>query len=241
MRTPAQQSLPFKQRGGKRPGAGRPPKGARAGAPHTPRPVLKPRHPVHVVLRTIAAVGSLRRRRIFHAFRWATHTAARRDDFRIVQISVQRAHVHLIVEANDKRALSRGLQGFQISAAKHINAALSCGRPGPRRRGRVFADRYHATVITSPRQARHALAYVMNNWRKHGEHRQARLRTWEIDWFSSAADFPDWAEYGDDPLRWRAPPTYEPFLVRRPRTWLLRQGWKRHSAISCFEVPAPVA
>jgi len=241
VRKPAQPSLPFRQRGGKRAGAGRPPKGARSGTPHTARPTLKPRHPVHVVLRTIAAVGSLRRRHIFHAFRWATHVAARRDDFRIVQISVQRTHVHLIVEADDKHALTRGLQGFQISAAKHINAALSRSRPGPRRRGAVFADRYHATIITSPRQARQALAYVMNNWRKHGEHRRARLRTWSIDWFSSAADFPDWVEYGDDPLRWRAPPTYEPFLVRRPRTWLLRQGWKRHGAISCFEVPAPVA
>jgi REP element-mobilizing transposase RayT len=241
MRKPAQQSLPFKQRGGKRPGAGRPPKGPRSGTPHMARPTLKPRHPVHVVLRTTAAVGSLRRRHIFHAFRWATHVTARRDDFRIVQISVQRTHVHLIVEADNKRALARGMQGFQISAAKHVNAALSRSRSGPRRRGAVFADRYHATVITSPRQAHHALSYVMNNWRKHGEDHRLRLRAWRIDWFSSAADFPDWAEYGDEPLRWRAPPTYEPFVVRRPHTWLLRQGWKRHGEISCFEVPAPVA
>jgi hypothetical protein len=102
----------------------------------------------------------------------------------------------------------------------------------------VFADRYHATIITSPRQARHALAYVMNNWRKHGEDRARRVRDWSIDWFSSAADFPDWAEYGDAPMLWRGPPSYDPLLVRRPRTWLLRQGWKRHGTISCFDVPA---
>lgn len=228
-------------RGGKRRGAGRPPKGPRAGTSHAARPDLKPRHPLHIVLRTVPAIGSLRRRPIFHAFRWATYTAARRDDFRIVQISLQRTHVHLIVEADNKRALTRGLQGFQISAAKHVNAALSRGRPGPRRRGTVFSDRYHATIITSPRQARQALAYVMNNWRKHGEHRLARLRDWHIDWFSSAAAFPDWAEYGDAPMLWRGPPSYAPLQVRRPRTWLLRQGWKRHGTVSCFEIPAPAA
>src|ERR1051325_11548996 len=35
------------------------------------------------------------------------------------------------------------------------------GRPGPRRRGTVFPDRYHAEIITSPTQARHALSYVV--------------------------------------------------------------------------------
>jgi len=41
------------------------------------------------------------------------------------------------------------MQGFQISAAKHLNAAISKGKPGPRRRGTVFPDRYHAEIITS--------------------------------------------------------------------------------------------
>jgi hypothetical protein len=71
--------------------------------------------------------------------------------------------VHLLVEADDKDALASGMQGFQISAAKHLNAALSRGKPGQRRRGSVFPDRYHAEIITSPRQARHAIAYVLLN------------------------------------------------------------------------------
>ena len=51
--------------------------------------------------------------------------------------------------------------------------------------------------------------------------------------------FPDWAEYGDEGFLWRGPPTYDPLLVYRPRTWLLREGWKKHSAtISCREVPS---
>src|ERR1044071_9241390 len=52
----------FKRRGGKRRGAGRPPKGKRAGSPHKERPFLHARYPVHVTLRVVGAVGNLRRR-----------------------------------------------------------------------------------------------------------------------------------------------------------------------------------
>jgi len=186
----SEQLVLFKKCGGKRRGAGRPPKGARAGAPHKPRPFLHARYPVHVVLRVIAAVGNLRRRCTYQAIREATLTTARREDFRIVHLSIQRTHVHLIVEAADKRALASGMKGFQISAAKHLNAASSRGNTGPRRRGPVFPDRYHAEIITTPRQARNTLTYVMNNFRKHREDQTAPMSTWKLDWFSSAVMFP---------------------------------------------------
>jgi REP element-mobilizing transposase RayT len=234
---PAQLVL-WKKRGGKRRGAGRPPKGARAGSPHKARPDLNARYPVHVVLRVIGAVGNLRRRCVYQAIREATLTTAVREDFRIVHLSLQRTHVHLLVEADHKQALAAGMQGFQISAAKHLNAAISKGRPGPRRRGTVFPDRYHAEIITSPTQARHALSYVINNWRKHDEDRRAPMSAWAIDWFSSAAMFPGWAEYGDEAFLWRGPPTYDPLVVYQPRTWLLREGWKKSGTISCREVPS---
>src|ERR1043165_10251590 len=80
----APEQLPlFKPRGGRRRGAGRKPKGPRAGAAHKTRPELKARHPVHVVLRVVGAVGSLRRRATYKAVREATLTTARREDFRI--------------------------------------------------------------------------------------------------------------------------------------------------------------
>src|SRR5262249_365394 len=77
------------------------------------------------------------------------------ENFRIVQLSIQRTHVHLIVEADNKQALATGMQGFQVSAVKHLNAAISKDRPGPPRRGTVFPDRYHAEIITScPRHSK---------------------------------------------------------------------------------------
>jgi REP element-mobilizing transposase RayT len=199
---------------------------------------------VHVVLRVVAAVHSLRRRRCYHAIRWAVVSAAVREDFRIVHLSIQRTHLHLLVEADDKHALARGMQGFQISAAKLLNRAISAeriARGEPRRRGAVFPDRYHATILRSPTQTRHALAYVLLNWRKHGEALPASPAPPRgLDWFSSGISFPDWREYGDAPTLWRGPPSYEPLLVFRPRTWLLREGWQRGGPlISLAEAPGP--
>src|SRR6185503_3257431 len=154
--------------GGKRKVAGRKPKGARAGAPHKERPEIRANQALHIVLRVVSAVGSLRRREMYKAVREATIVAAVRERIRIVQISLQRNHVHLLVEAKNKEALARGMQGFQISAARNINTVLGDDKYR-RRRGSVFVDRFHLVVITSPTQARRVLSYVMNNWRKHAE------------------------------------------------------------------------
>ena len=115
-----------------------------------------------------------------------------RTDFRVVHVSIQSNHVHLLVEADDKQALARGMQGFAISAAKRLNRELR------RRRGEVFAFRYHATPVTNPTQARNAISYILNNWRHHG----CATRTWRIDPYSSAESFHDWASEtpGADPM-----------------------------------------
>ena len=79
----------------------------------------------------------------------------------------------------------------------------------------------------------HFELYVMNNWRRHREDQHGPASTWKLDWFSSAAMFPGWAEYGDEPFLWRGPPTYDPLVVYQPRTWLLREGWMRSQCGSC--------
>jgi REP element-mobilizing transposase RayT len=227
-----QQELTFeKPHGGKRAGAGRK-KSKRAGCPHKKRPVLKRYHPVHVVLRVHQDMGSLRKRHMYKALREATITAARREQreheigrFRIIHISIQRNHVHLLVEADHKQALSSGMQSFQISAAKHLNSAVSIKRE-TRRRGTVFPDRFHQEIITTPRQARNALAYVLNNWRKHREDQSALTRKWNVDAFSTGPLFAGWTEREGEPLLWRWRDTYQPLVVYLPDTWLLQVGWR---------------
>jgi REP element-mobilizing transposase RayT len=223
--------------GGKRRGAGRKPKGARAGERHEARPEFRRSDALHVVMRVAPAVGSLRRHKLYKAMRNATITAALRERFRIIHVSLQRDHIHMLVEAEDKAALARGMQGFLISAARHINTVLGDGVR--RRRGKVFADRYHVEVITSPTRARHAIAYALNNWRKHGEDREGLPSTWLVDPFSTGILFPDWAELQDKAWMWPIRPTYDPLVVFWPRTWLLREGWKLGGGpISARDVPS---
>jgi putative transposase len=227
---------------------GRPRKNpARAGSPHKARPEHKKRFPVHAVLSVAPAVGSLRKRFMYRALREATIAVAMRelayDDvkgaFRIVHISIQRTHVHLIVEADNKLALSRGMQSFQISAAKHINREYSVkAKLTERRRGNVFIDRFHQEVITTPRQARSTLAYVLNNWRKHREDRDGDAATWNVDPFSSGAQFLGWKQRTEAVVLWKWPDTYDPLVVYLPKTWLLTQGWLKHGRVSFYEVPS---
>jgi REP element-mobilizing transposase RayT len=163
---------------------------------------------VHVVLRVIGAVGNLRRRFTYRAIREATLTTARREDFRIVHVSIQRTHVHLLVEADDKKALASGMQGFQISAAKHLNAAISKGKPGPRRRGAVFPDRYHAEAITSPTQARHALSYVLTN--------ASHCTPWEKRWAWPTTSCQTWLLRSTIRRFYRDDPRLENVVLDRP-------------------------
>lgn len=95
--------------GGRRKGAGRK-RGERALVLHRRRPEHKARYPVHVTLRALPDVGSLRAWRAFHAAEGAIARASR-SGFRVVHYSVQGDHVHAIVEAPDKRTLAAGVQG----------------------------------------------------------------------------------------------------------------------------------
>jgi REP element-mobilizing transposase RayT len=200
------------------------PTGRRRDPRHRVRPEINARHPQHIVLRVTREIATLRRRNAYRAIRRALAGCLARADFRIVHISIQSNHVHLLVEADSKRALSRGMQGFAISAAKRLNREVG------RARGEVFAFRYHATPVINPTQARNALAYILNNWR---HHRADAGAPWRIDPFSSAWSFTGWSTpHGYDPPR-------EPLPVVAPTTWLLSDGWTRAGPIRLDEVPGP--
>jgi putative transposase len=238
-----QQELPRfdkngQRRGGKRRGAGRPKSGKFASQPHKRRLRFKASEPVQVTIRAVEEVGRLRHFEAYHAMRKAMVATFGRENFRIVQLSIQGTHVHLLIEADDRMALARGMQAFQISAAKQLNAAITklLGLR-KRRRGAVFTDRYHVTIIRTPKHARHELAYVLNNWRRHGESQKRMSTGWRIDPFSSAPSFDGWRDIDVRELRW--PETYVPLPVWEPRTWLLREGWRRYGLIRSTEVPGP--
>jgi hypothetical protein len=162
----------------------------------------------------------LRRQLVFLEIRKAFGRTAR-SWFRIVHFSVQADQVHLLVEASDKIALSRGLMGVTIRLARAVNRSL-------RRSGRVFGDRYHARALRTPREVRHGLVYVIMNWKKHVD------RARDFDPCSSAWSFAGWKTPPS-----AGPPEEVPVgpVTERPSTWLLRTGWKRHGLIDARERP----
>jgi hypothetical protein len=102
-------------------------------------------------------------------------------------------HLHLIVEADGRLELSRGVRAFEISAAGHVNRVISRARRS-RRHGAVFPDRYNARILNSPKSAQNASRYVVNNWRKHREDRAALVREFPIDPFSSGISCTGWRD-----------------------------------------------
>jgi putative transposase len=169
----------------------------------------------------VASAGRSRAPRGHHAVRGALRLCAARTDYRVVHICIQNSHIHALVEAENKDALARGMQGFEVSVAKRMNKALG------RKRGKVFAHRYFAKTIKTPTQARNTLVYLFNNWKKHSV-----WMPWRVDPWSSAWHFDGWATpHGQDAPR-------EPLPVVSAQSWLLREGWVRGGGmIRLDEVP----
>ena len=188
--------LKYRGRGGYRPGAGRPKKPG-AGVPHVRRPALAARHPVHVTARVRDEAGRLRTRACFAAVASCIGEGREREGFRVTHFSVQSNHLHLLVEADDAVALARGIQGLSVRIARAVNRVLG-------RRGKVFADRYHARALRSPTEVANAIAYVLGNAMIHRARRGRPVSTDDVDLLTS---------YGHRQL------------VAQPRTWLLRIGW----------------
>jgi REP element-mobilizing transposase RayT len=178
---------------------------------------------------------SLRTQFVFPTLRLAIAAANRgaAECFRVVQFSVQGDHVHLLVEARNREALVEGVRGLSVRIARRVNRLLN-------RRGKFFADRWHGRALQSPRAVRHALVYVLANFRKHGCDRGAVL-----DVYSSAPYFTDFIEFPcrlpihAEPELWPmalGPPGEK--VVAAAETWLLSAGWKRHGRLSVAERPA---
>jgi REP element-mobilizing transposase RayT len=216
---------PDGKHGGWRPNAGRPKKAGSVS--HATRPSEPARFPQHVTVRvregvpSIAGEGSLK---IIRAAVRASHKAG----FRIVEFNVLGNHLHLITEAANRDELARGLQGFEVRVARRLNAALM-------RTGKLFAHRYHARYLKTPKETRNALRYVLLN-RKHHKAKQRFSKYW-IDPASSAAWFAGWAEPIRADVVWKRELLSLAAPTAKATVWLLTTGWKRHGPLRFDERP----
>ena len=220
--------LPFpNQHGGYRKGAGRKPKnGHTAGVGHDTRDALASRFPVLVTVKLREHLPALRDRETAELLRSCFVDRGNKPGFRLCQYAILNDHLHFVCEAKDRDTLSRGLQGLLVSIARRLNKHW-------KRKGSVFADRYHDRILRSPREVRNAIRYVLTNGKKHeSEGRQIRVRQ-AIDCYTSAPWFDGFREH----LTIRG---IEAIItpIAHPHTWLLRKGWRRHGLLSVHEKAA---
>jgi REP element-mobilizing transposase RayT len=179
--------------------------------------------PAHVTLRVLPHVWNLRSERALRVIESALEGAKSWREFRVVHFSIQGDHLHFVVEADDNRALSEGMQGLSVRLAKGLNRMMG-------RHGKIFADRFHSHVLASPAEVRNCLAYVLLNFRSHRARGGERVGRGALDRFSSASCFDGWKEHP-------APPA-APRVTSSPHTWLLANGWRRRGLLSTEEIPA---
>jgi REP element-mobilizing transposase RayT len=206
--------------GGKRPGAGRKSRDERAGVSHLRRAAHSRHHPLHVTVRVRGGLPSLRSESLYRCILAQIHAAKQRF-LRIVHFSVQSNHIHLIVEADDRRRLGQGMKGFAVRVARRVNGELGS-------RGSVFGDRYHARALKTPRDVRNVLIYVLLNRKKHGSGEAG------ADPCSSAKFFDGWSERASFAKARGSP---EAWPVAPGDTWLLRSGWKRGGKLDLADSP----
>jgi REP element-mobilizing transposase RayT len=207
--------------GGPRAHSGRK-RGRRTTVERVERAPVRADKPCHVTLKLRAGAPPLRRHHTYRTLRAVFRRGKDRFGFRLVHFSVQSNHVHLICEADDNRALARGMQGLAVRVARRLNRAAG-------RTGSLFADRYHLHVLSSPREVRNCLVYVLRNGVRHGVSPSGAI----FDVYSSAMYFDGWSERPrvrlvDDGERPVVP----------ARAWLLTAGWRRAGAISIDDAPA---
>ena len=113
-----------------------------------------------------------------------------------------------------------------LRVRRSVPSLRSFGRAGP-----VLLGHYHLRVLRSPREVRHALAYVLLNGRKHWRQRHGTPPPVQLDAASSGAWFDGWK---------RPPPANDmprPRAVSPPRSWMLRKGWRQHGLVDPGETP----
>ena len=171
---------------------------------------------MHVTVRLKEGLPSLRRRREARVLVDAFAKGCNRSGFRLNHFSIQSNHLHFIVQAQHRQGLSRGMQGLLIRIAKGLNRLWG-------RSGRVFGDRFHDRALKTPREVRNALAYVLNNVRRH----RISVPENEPDAFSSGRWFDGWKNFAARPTQ-NVP-------ISRARSWLLAVGWRKRGRIPlCF-------
>jgi REP element-mobilizing transposase RayT len=196
---------------------------------HRQREGIVARVPVHVTIRLRRDVPTLRQPRFVRRFRSSLGEACVRHGFRVVHYSIQRDHMHLLVEAQSNHSIACGIKSIGARIGKLANRLFE-------RKGKVLDGRYHLRPLRTPLEVHRALRYVLLNHRHHAAKRRKHTQPTE-----HVRAQPDPASSGRWFAGWSiatAPPNPNDICEVAPaRTWLRRASWRRHGLIHPADVP----
>jgi REP element-mobilizing transposase RayT len=202
--------------GGRRKGSGR--KNRTSTVNHMAREKVDFKKPLLITLKLKKGLKGFRTRKMKAKFEECGRES-KKFGFHVLQFSLLLNHIHVLIEAKNNEALSKGMKSLGGRMGKALRAEIGG-------KGSVFNGRYHLRVLNNPTQTKNAMAYVLLN---HSNHEKEVPR---IDFYSSARHFFEWkALVGRKwSMRFAAgylEPQPLPEYLSPPKSWLAKEGWKR--------------
>ena len=153
MRKPKQQSLNLflGKHGGRRPSSGRNRIHSK-GVSHRPRELITSRTPVHINFKVSTYIQS---KAALEILTYAINKA-QTHNLNIIYYALQSNHIHLIAEATNNQALTKGMRSLTISFVKRIQKLKGIHES-------IQVERYHLHVLKCPKEVEYAVYYVLNN------------------------------------------------------------------------------
>jgi len=95
---------------------------------------------------------------------------------RIIEFSVQKDHIHFLLEAGNKVVLGKAMRALSISLSKRFSLLL-------KRKIKALKNRYHLHILNTLKELKNARQYILNNSAKHTSNSNSD------DLYFSRADF----------------------------------------------------
>jgi REP element-mobilizing transposase RayT len=160
--------------------AGRPkiPLHKRGYVPHRKREKLPAKTPIHATIKIRSnIVQTLRNKIVFKKISKAI-LRARVQGLRIIHFTVQKDHLHLLIETHNNKELAKGMQALGISLAKSLKNLTKV-------KGPIYKERYHLHILKTVQEIKNVKAYILGNAHKHGVIKD------HFDTFSSVIKVPE--------------------------------------------------
>jgi REP element-mobilizing transposase RayT len=129
---------------------------------HRARPLLPKNTPVHVTIKIRPFLFQTLRKKVYFKKISRAISRARSKGLRIIHFTVQKDHLHFMIEAENNKQLAKGMQALGISLSKSLKGNIA------KHIRSVYKSRYHLHILNTIREIKNTKLYILGNAIKHG-------------------------------------------------------------------------